>query len=60
MAPCHENDHSNESWELTTDNQLRNIAKKLCIDFANLNVQEFVYAQPCDPLSETQKWAIEH
>lgn len=60
MAPCHENDDFNESWELTAHNQLRHTTNELCMDFANLNVQEFVYAQPCDELSETQKWAIEH
>lgn len=60
MAACHENDDYNETWELTEHSQIRHVTTNLCIDHANLNVQEFVYAQKCNALSETQKWTIEH
>lgn len=60
MAQCHENDDYNESWELTEHSQLRHLTTDLCLDCANLNAQEFVYAQKCDAQSETQKWSIDH
>lgn len=60
MIRCRPNSKHEEKWEITADDQLRNIQKNLCIDHAGLNSQDYLYATKCDNDSETQKWEIVH
>lgn len=60
MASCLDNDAYNEKWEVTPFDQIRNVNLDLCLDYANLNAQDHVFAQKCNTQSETQKWIIEH
>lgn len=60
MAPCIDNDDYNEKWEITHQNQIRNINLDLCVDCESLNSQDHIFAQKCNIYSETQKWLFEH
>lgn len=59
MAPCLSDDGYNEKWEITPNNQLRQVNLNLCLDIGNLNPQDHIYATECDDKKDSQKWILQ-
>lgn len=58
MAPCLETDAYNEKWELTENQQIRQINLNMCLDYENLSAQNHIFVRKCDENSSTQQWSI--
>lgn len=59
MAPCLSDNGYNEKWEITSQNQLRQIDLNLCLDTGNLNPQDHIYATICNDHKDSQKWTLQ-
>uniref|UniRef100_A0A1I8Q0J5 Polypeptide N-acetylgalactosaminyltransferase n=1 Tax=Stomoxys calcitrans TaxID=35570 RepID=A0A1I8Q0J5_STOCA len=59
MTSCLEGDDYNEKWQYL-GNRLRHLRTGLCLDHRGLHQGDYVQVAPCDPLSKTQRWTIDH